>query len=219
MIKLSKRLETLASFIEDNSYVCDVGCDHAHLPIYLCEERKNIQVIASDINPNPLKIAKDNIKKYHLESKIKVVERNGIENLESKVDTVVIAGMGGILISDIISKKENLVNVKNLILSPNNEWEKVRESLNKINYEIIEEKIILENKKTYLILKAIPSSKKNNIYFGKLKKNDLMVLYYYTDLLTKNNNILKKIPKRHIIERIKIKRENKRIKKFLNQKS
>ena len=218
MIKLSKRLLTVASFIKDNSYVCDVGCDHAYLPIYLCENKKNIKVIASDINLNPLKIAKDNIKKYNLEKVIKVEQRDGINNLDKFVDTVVISGMGGILISDIIGNKDNLINVKTLILSPNNEWKKVRRTLNKIKYHIIREEIVIENKKLYIIMEATKSSKKNNIMFGKLKKNDLNVIYYYSDLLTKNTYILKKIPKKYIIKRAKLKIENWKIKKYLNSK-
>ena len=218
MIKLNKRLEVVASYILDNSNVIDVGCDHAYLPIYLCKTKKNIQVIASDINPNPLSIAKDNIKKENLESKIKVEQRDGIENIPKYIDTVVISGMGGILISDIISKRCELTNIKYLILSPNNEFERVRKTLNKINYTIIEEEIVIENKKVYLVIKAVPSSKKNNIMFGILKNNDLNVIYYYTNLLNKNVNNLKIIPKKYFFKRIKIQNNNNKIKKFLNNK-
>ena len=136
MIKLSKRLQLVASFIDDNSNVIDVGCDHAHLPIYLQETKKNIKVTASDVNPNPLKIAKENIKQYGLENKIKLDLKDGINNLNKEINTVVISGMGGILISEIINNKDNLKNIKTLILSPNNEFIKVRKTLNKIGYKI-----------------------------------------------------------------------------------
>ena len=209
----------VASFVKDNSCVMDVGCDHAHLSIYLSQTLKNIKVTATDVNPNPLKIARENIEKYHLESIIKLKQTDGINDIDEKIDTVIISGMGGILISDIINKKENLVNVSSLILSPNNEFTRVRKMLNKIHYQIIKEEIVIENKKTYLVLLAVPSSIKNNIMFGTLKNNDLNVIYYYTNLLNKNTSILKKIPYSNILRRIKIKQENKKIRKFLNKKS
>ena len=209
----------MASFVENNSYVIDVGCDHAYLPIYLMETKKNIQVTASDVNPNPLKIARENIKKYNLEGKIKVVLKDGINDLDKSIDTIIISGMGGILISEIISNKDNLKNVKTLILSPNNEFPLVRKTLNKIGYKIVKEKLITENKITYLVIKAIKGKEKTNNLFGTLNKQDLESIYYYTKLLNTNINILKKLPKEKIIKRIKLKIENKRIKNFLNKRT
>ena len=218
MIKLSKRLELIASFIDDNSYVCDVGCDHAHLSIYLVQTKKNIKVLATDINPNPLEIAKSNINKYNLSNKIDLKLQDGIKDLDSCIDTVIISGMGGILISDILLNG-NLKNVKTLVLAPNNEFIKVRKTLKKIGFNIVKEKLITENKITYLIIKAKIGNNKLNNFFGTLKNNDLETIYYYTKILNTNTNILKKLPKNKIIKIIKLKIENRRIKKFLNKKS
>ena len=63
-MKLSKRLERVASYVPDNSSIIDVAWDHALLDIYLYNKRKNIKIIASDINEKPLSIARENIKKY-----------------------------------------------------------------------------------------------------------------------------------------------------------
>ena len=49
-MKISNRLKLIASFVDDNSYVIDVGCDHALLDIFLVQTKKNIKTIASDIN-------------------------------------------------------------------------------------------------------------------------------------------------------------------------
>ena len=219
MIKLNKRLELVASFVLDNSHVIDVGCDHAYLPIYLMETKKNIQVTASDIKEGPLKIAKENIKKYNLENKIKLVLKDGIIDLDKSIDTVIISGMGGILLSKIISNKDNLKYVKTLILSPNNEFPLVRKTLKKIGYKIVKEKLITENKITYLVIKAIKGKEKINSFFGTLNNQDFESIYYYTKLLNTNTIILKKLPKEKIIKRIKLKIENKRIKNFLNKRT
>ena len=116
MIKLSKRLQLVASFVDDNASIIDVGCDHAHLSIYLVQNKSNINIVASDINPNPLNIAKENKKKYQLEDKIELELKDGINNLNKKIDTIIISGMGGILISNIINNKDNLKNIKTIIL-------------------------------------------------------------------------------------------------------
>ena len=82
MINLSKRLKKIADYIPENSRIVDIGCDHALLDIYLVQTKKTNQIIASDINPNALKNAKKNIKKYNLEDKIKTIEI--IRQIEAK---------------------------------------------------------------------------------------------------------------------------------------
>jgi len=218
MINISKRLQLVASFIPDNSYIIDVGCDHALLDIYLATTLNNIKILATDINQNPLKSAKTNIKKYNLENKIKIEQKNGINNLDKEVDTVVIAGMGGILISNILKNKNNLKNIKNIIVSPNNEFPCVRKTLIKNGYFIEKEELLIEKNKTYLVIKAIKGkNKKIDYFFGILNNKDLNTIYYFTKLLNKNTNIIEKLPKKYIIKKIKLKIENKKINKFLKK--
>ena len=174
MIKLSKRLQLVASFVPDNSYLIDVGCDHAFLDIYLYNNLKNIKILATDINENPLKIAEENINKYGLKGKIKLKLQDGIINLDKEIDTIVIAGMGGILISDILSQKEYLENIKTIIVSPNNDFEIVRKTLSKIGFMIQKEALITEKKITYLVIRAKRGKRKRiNYFFGTLKANNL----------------------------------------------
>ena len=52
MIRLSKRLKCIASYVSDGMNIVDIGCDHALLDIYLCQVKKDIKIIASDINQN-----------------------------------------------------------------------------------------------------------------------------------------------------------------------
>lgn len=213
-MKLSKRLQTVASFVPDNSKIIDVGCDHALLDIYLMNTLKNIQILATDINENPLKIARNNLKKYNLQDKINLKQMNGLENIPNTIDTIIIAGMGGILITDIL-KPEKLTNIKNIILAPNNEFEKVRHHLKKINFQIEKEELIIDDKKPYLILLLKKGKKKTNTYFGTLKNNNLETIYYYTNILNTNLKILKSLPRKYILKRINLILENKKIKKFL----
>ncbi len=218
-MKLSKRLLTVASFVPDNSFVCDIGTDHAGLAIYLQENLKNVKVIATDINDNPLNIAKKNIQKVGLQKEIKVLKQDGIKNLDKKVDTIIIAGMGGILISEILNSPKDLENVKNIIVAPNNEFPLVRKMLFKLNYTIERERIVIDNQKSYLVIKAIKGkSSKIDYLFGTLKANTLETIYYYNNLMNTNRQVLKKMPKKYFLKRLKLKHENKKIKKFLLSK-
>ncbi|MCK5762369.1 MAG: tRNA (adenine(22)-N(1))-methyltransferase TrmK, partial [Candidatus Izimaplasma sp.] len=65
-----------------------------------------------------------------------------------KVDVVVISGMGGGLIANIL-RNDNLRNIKRLILQPNNDANMIREMLGTINYHIVDEVIINEKNKLY----------------------------------------------------------------------
>ena len=85
----SKRLLEIASLVPVHSTVVDVGCDHGLLDIYLTLHR-NCKCTASDINENCLKSARENIKKYSLVDKIKVVKSDGLNDVKyNKTDYIV----------------------------------------------------------------------------------------------------------------------------------
>ena len=110
-MNLDNRLKRITDFIPSDSYILDVGCDHALLDIYLALNRNNVKLIASDINENPLKIAKENIKKYNLEDEITLEKADGVSKINDEVDTVVIAGMGTSTINDIINNAKTMFRV------------------------------------------------------------------------------------------------------------
>ena len=103
--------------VSGNGIVCDVGTDHAYLPAYLIENNICDYAIASDINEGPLKFAQQTIIKYHIEDKIRLLKSDGLKNIPSEnVSDVVIAGMGGETIAEIISGTQWLKSGVNLSL-------------------------------------------------------------------------------------------------------
>ena len=103
-INITERLKKCGAMVEKGSKIADVGTDHAYLPIYLIKEKKATHAIACDLREGPLENAKKNIKKFGLEEKIETRLSNGLENIkENEADEVIIAGMGGILISEILA--------------------------------------------------------------------------------------------------------------------
>ncbi len=215
MIKLSKRLEAISSLVPINKNVIDIGCDHALLDIYLCEQKRVNKIIASDINENALNNAKENIKKNHLDKVIETRLGNGLDTLkeEDKINTVIISGMGAHTIVGILKNNlKKLNNIDTLIVQSNTKLLFLRQSITKLKYIIDDEIIIEDNKKIYTIIKFIKGKKhytKKELYFGPilLKKNSTLFQKYNKQELAKLNTYLKLLPKNNIVDRYRIKKE------------
>ncbi len=158
MIKLSKRLQAVADFVEQGAIVADIGSDHALLPVYLVQSGKCNQAIAGELNKGPFHAARKQAAAAMLEHKINVRQGNGLAILKAEeADTITIAGMGGGLIRDILEegrKEGKLQQVKTLILQPNIGEELVRYWLSENGWFLIDELILEEDGKIYEIIKA-----------------------------------------------------------------
>lgn len=213
MIKLSKRLLSIANLIDDNSKVVDIGCDHGLVSIYLAMNKQNISIIASDINQNALDNAIKNINKYHLEDKIKVCLSNGLDNINDEIDTIIISGMGGHTIVDIITNNQEKLNtVNNIIIQSNNDIEYVRRKIVKLGYYISKEELILDKNIYYTVILFTKGKKKytnKEYYFGPilLKENSKIFIERKNKEYTKLVNIKNNIPKRKLLIRLKILKE------------
>ena len=104
MINLNNRLSLCAKFVTDNGVAADVGTDHAYLASYLVLKGISQKVYACDINEKPLKLAKQTVEKYNVSEKVEIVLSNGLDKVPSEgITDLIFAGMGGELISQIIS--------------------------------------------------------------------------------------------------------------------
>ena len=115
MINISNRLKTIAEIVlsKQSQKIIDVGCDHALLDIYLLQNNPNLKLVASDNKEQPLENAKKNILKYSFLNKIEVCLKDGIENIDEFIDTIVISGMGEETIVDILEKDKKELNKYN----------------------------------------------------------------------------------------------------------
>lgn len=178
--KLDPRLLKCAERITPNSRIADIGTDHAYVPIYLALNNKINFAIACDINSGPLENARKNIQKYNLENIIKTRLSNGLENIEnSEVDEIIIAGMGGNLISEILKKSlEQNKKFKKYILQPVQYDMKLREYLCDFGFDILHENIVESEKKIYVIIETVYIEKKCNLtdlekFLGKNIENNI----------------------------------------------
>lgn len=193
------RIETIASLVDNDALVVDIGTDHAYLPIYLYENDITKNIVASDISSNALLFAKNNLEKHNLRGKIKLVVSDGFINLDECFDIAIISGVGTETIKKIL---DNEVLPNKLILSSHKNVSDLREYMFKIGYKIEKEIIVYENNIYYNIIKYIKG--KDN-----LSKYDLLVglsndINYKKHLLNKYKEIYEKSHDKKYLEYINI---------------
>lgn len=157
MVKLSERLQAVADLISPGLNVSDVGCDHGYLSIYLMENKIAKSVIASDVRIGPLSKAADNINTYGFENQIDLRLSDGLDMIDAgEVDSIVMSGMGGNLMMDILERgKDVVLSAKELILQPQSEIAGLRHYLKDIGFMIISESMVYEDYKYYPMMKAV----------------------------------------------------------------
>ena len=147
---ISKRLEKVASFVPQGDKILDVGSDHAYLPIYLIQQGRIVSAVAGEVVEGPYQSAVANVRDNGLSDKISVRLANGLAAFDvgDQIDDIVIAGMGGRLIADILERgSTKLASVRRLILQPNNREDELRRWLCGHDFQIIKEALVEENGK------------------------------------------------------------------------
>jgi tRNA (adenine22-N1)-methyltransferase len=158
MVKLSDRLEKICAMISPGERVADIGADHALLPIALFERNITRALILSDIRPGPLEKARAGLARRLPGEIFDIRLGGGLAPLkEGEVDTAVIAGMGGLLIADILSADpEKARSFKRFILQPRNAADKLRVRLAELAFVIDDEALATEGRFICEILCASP---------------------------------------------------------------
>lgn len=203
MMELTSRLEAIAQYVGKDEIVADVGTDHGYIPIYLAKKGISKKVYAMDINKGPLEKAKENIAHFGVSNIVEPILSDGLKAIGDRViDTVIIAGMGGMLVSKILTDTITVINrTSKLILSPHLDSDVVRRTIHEIGFKIVEEQLIEEDNKYYNIIIAEHGEEKysKDIYYkySKLlieRKNDLLKKFL-DKKKNKNRDILKHLKK------------------------
>ncbi|MDR2598739.1 MAG: class I SAM-dependent methyltransferase [Oscillospiraceae bacterium] len=154
LVRLPQRLKTISEYIDYNDTVIDVGTDHGKLPVYLAQINPKRVIMATDISANSLKAAFLTAEKYALTKNIDFLVTSGLKNIDlSLFNTIIIAGLGGETIVEILSDiKWQKNGRKKLILQPQSKTNKLCRFLYNNHYNIIDIKTILDNKREYTIM-------------------------------------------------------------------
>lgn len=183
-MRLSRRLETVISFVETGSKIADVGTDHGYVPIALVERGIASRGVAMDVRVGPLERAKEHIGQHGMEQMIETRLSDGVEKLEAgEADTVIAAGMGGELVIHILEDGKRLWDdVRHWILSPQSEIEKVRSFFGENGFLIDREDMVEEDGKYYTVMDVIR---------GRMGKLEPWELLYGSCLVREKHPVLR----------------------------
>ena len=158
-VRLSERMLAIAQMVSPGMRVCDVGCDHGFVSIYLVASGISPHVIAMDVRKGPLSRADEHIQAYKMENYIETRLSDGLAAYRAgEAQTLIVAGMGGPLMLRILeSYPKKTGSFQELILQPQSEIPAFRSTIREMGYEITEEKMVLEEGKYYPMMKVVPT--------------------------------------------------------------
>lgn len=156
MINLDKRLSTVASMVRRGSRVADIGTDHAYLPVYLVQAGICPSGIAADIRTGPLEAARRTVTEAGLTDVIALRLGDGLAPVAAdKADDIVIAGMGGETIVEILSSADWVKDTRwRLVLQPMTRAEELRRWLLTNGFAITEERLVRDGHRLYPVMAA-----------------------------------------------------------------
>lgn len=151
---LKGRLKLIYDMIPACDILSDIGTDHALIPAYALMNKRCKKAIACDIRKGPLERAERTLKEYFLQDKMELRLGSGLDPIsKEEADCIVIAGMGGILITELLkASMEKAQRANYLILQPMVGQEVVRPFLWENGFEVLNEGLVNEEEKLYQVL-------------------------------------------------------------------
>lgn len=199
-IKLDDRLSSVASLVRNGKRVADIGTDHGYLVAYLVENGICPCGIAADLRKGPLENARQTIVQQGLTDRIELILSDGLDNISPDAcDDIVIAGMGGNLIAEILENAPWVMNENiHIVAQPMTHAEILRQYFIDNGFEIYEEKTATDGKRFYCIISAGYTGTKEKhcdsyIHTGEIKPvtdTDIMYLRKILTALSKKYNAL-----------------------------
>lgn len=159
-VELSKRMQAVADMVTFGNRVCDVGCDHGYVSIYLVQAGISPRVLAMDVNKGPLMRAAEHIKQYGTENYIELRLSDGLGAYrKGEAESLLCAGMGGRLLMRILEHEaDKTESFEELILQPQSDLKLFRRFLREKGYSILSEDMIIEDGKFYPMMKVYPKA-------------------------------------------------------------
>lgn len=187
---IPSRIKTIGDFVNENDVVADVGADHGLLELYLLAKYPNVKVVAIENKVGPYKILDNNLRGF---KNIRLSLSDGLTAVDRTVNTVVIAGMGGLNIRKILNNHpEKCKRIEKFIIDAHRDIDVARKSVIKYGFKIEKEILVYEQRKYYVISKfvkarEVPSYHEDELTIG-VKLNEDKLWPNYRDYLIENNN-------------------------------
>jgi tRNA (adenine22-N1)-methyltransferase len=154
-IALSERLQAVVDMVPFCAVAADIGCDHGKAAAALLLCGKAARAVCADISAPSLDKARNLSREYGLEAAMSLRAGDGLSVLApGEADAAVIAGMGGLLIADIL--KAGISSAPDtLVLSPNRDAAVLRGALAALGYRIDDEALVCEGGHYYPVIRAM----------------------------------------------------------------
>ena len=174
-MRLGPRLAITAQLIPPGSVVADIGSDHAILPVHLLRRGISPRVIASDIEPGPLRNAAKTIRQAGLQAQIELRQSDGFSRFAAHDASVwVLAGMGGTLMARLLDAAPWLCAPGTVIVAqPMRRANELRAWLIAHGFCIEQELACRDAGRRYMALRAVHDGQARTyppgyIYYGEL---------------------------------------------------
>ena len=192
------RLKAIVHMVPSSKCVLDVGTDHGFVPVYLVKEGITEKAIVTDISAASLNKARALIKKEGLEDKIECRLGDGFGIIQpGEADTAILAGMGGLLIRNILKDSLNVAeSIKTFLLQPMSAQDLLRRWLVEHGYTIIDETLVREDGRFYEIILAVHGKQPKlkeiyyNIGYMLIKKMDPLLEEFIMYKMAKTTEII-----------------------------
>lgn len=215
-MNISSRIQTIGDFISDGEIVADVGADHGLLELYLLAKHKNVLITAIENKSGPFDILERSLSGF---SNVELSLSDGLDDIDPKTTTIVIAGMGGLNIKKILEKNhKKLESVQKIVLDAHRDIDVARKTVVDYGFRISKEIIIYEDGKYYVINEFLKTDKNydysdDEIEFGYRIYQNKLWPNYRDHLIKRNEETIQKISKnlknQNII--LKLKKLNERL--------
>ena len=192
-------MHMVAGMVRPGNVLADIGCDHGYLSVWLVREKTVGRAIAMDLREGPLRKAQESIRFFHQTEVIETRLSDGMDELHpGEADRIVIAGMGGILMRDILRRgRECVRKAGQLVLQPQSDPELVRAEVFAQGFTITDEQACFEDGKYYIAFAAEPGTEENpytdaELRYGRIlpRRGDPVFREYITEELGKAERML-----------------------------
>ena len=153
--KLDLRLMTVASLVPVCGLAADIGADHGRLSCYLLGMGICRSMIVSDISEDSLRKAKALLNKHGLSHRARFIVADGLQAVQEPVAAVIITGLGGKTISDILLQSA-CPGQAALLLSAHTQTQLLRTTLKRMGYMILQELVLRDGGRYYTVIQAKP---------------------------------------------------------------
>lgn len=153
-LELSPRLGAIAGLVpEGGGCLADIGTDHGYVPVSLLLEGRIRRAVAADIGAPPLEHARRTAARYGVTDRIDFRLGDGLSVLRpGEAEVIVIAGMGGDAVVDILSAAPWSRAGPLLLLQPMSKAEVLRAFLPEGGFAVLAERLVQDKGVLYPIL-------------------------------------------------------------------